>query len=131
MRIFKHILLSLLLMILAIVLFAVLLIPAFIAAVISFFLNKKIGDGFQDLGNLFLSTAIAIDQMGNTFCAALFNYTLQKNGYPFGNVDETISGVLGKNKVQGTLTKTGKALDFILESLDPNHSINAIEEDEG
>ena len=48
-------------------------------------------------------------------------------GYKFGDEDETISSVLGKNKLTKTLTKTGKTLDWILEKLDRNHSIESIE----
>lgn len=118
-------------MILAVVLFAVLFIPATISSAISSFLNKKAKTGIESMADLFLSTAISIDQLGNTFCASLFNYFLQDRGYKFGNVDETISGVIGKNKVLGKLTKLGKALDWVLESLDPNHSIKSIEKDEG
>ncbi|MGY0426335.1 MAG: hypothetical protein ACWIPI_05830 [Polaribacter sp.] len=37
---------------------------------------------------------------------------------------------LGKNKKLGTLSKIGKKLDWLLDKLDPNHSINSIEIDE-
>lgn len=79
--------------------------------------------------------AIAIDQYGNGLCSYLFNHLLVKRTgnvfpYRFGNIDETISSCIGKNKVQGTLTWMGKALDFILSALDPNHSIDAIDNTE-
>jgi 8-oxo-dGTP diphosphatase len=76
--------------------------------------------------------AISKDQYGNTLGKYLFDRLLitklSKNH--FGNVDETISSVLGKNKVDNTLTKLGKVIDFILNSLEENHSIKAIEENE-
>jgi hypothetical protein len=74
----------------------------------------------------------AIDQLGNVICARLFNLTLIKyySIYKFGNEDETISSVIGKNKLVNTLTLSGKGLDFILNFLDKNHSIKAIENDE-
>lgn len=82
-----------------------------------------------------LNLATAIDQYGNSLCSYLFNQIfIKRTGsvfpYKFGNIDETISSVLGKNKKQGTLTKFGRALDFILDMLDPNHSIDAIDNTE-
>lgn len=76
-----------------------------------------------------LNLAIAKDQYGNAICRYLFNDLLiKKDGYKFGNVDETISSCIGKNKVKGTLTRTGKVLDFILDKFEPNHSILSIDE---
>jgi hypothetical protein len=79
--------------------------------------------------------ATAIDQYGNGLCRYLFNQLfIKKTGlvipYKFGNIDETISSCIGKNRVLHTLTWAGKALDFMLEVLDPNHSINAIDSSE-
>jgi hypothetical protein len=80
----------------------------------------------------FYNVSRAIDQLGNVICARLFNLTLIKHYsiYKFGNEDETISSVIGKNKLVNTLTLLGKTLDFILNFLDRNHSIKAIENDE-
>ena len=86
---------------------------------------------FKSLQRYFLLIAVSIDQMANVVCSGLFNTTLKtKQGHPFGNEDETISSVLGKNKLKGTLTKTGKALDHLLGKIDTNHSIKSIEKDE-
>jgi len=75
--------------------------------------------------------ALGIDQLGNVVCGQLFNLTLiKKTGYRFGNEDETISSVIGKNKRTNTLTATGRLLDTLLDAIDKNHSIDAIEEDE-
>jgi len=85
--------------------------------------------GFKSLDNYFFNCALATDQHGNTFLAKLFNDVLiKKGGHKFGNPDETISSVLGKNKVKGTLSFAGKTLDYILHILDNNHSIKSIEE---
>ncbi len=76
----------------------------------------------------FLKLAISIDQMGNVAMQEIFNDTLIKNrDYPFGDEDETISSVIGKNFKAGNLTGFGKALNAILDFLDPNHSLNSIE----
>ncbi len=75
--------------------------------------------------------ALGIDQLGNVVCKHLFNITLiKKDGYKFGNEDETISSAIGKNKKINTLTFTGRLLDWFLDIIDKNHSIKAIEEDE-
>jgi hypothetical protein len=54
--------------------------------------------------------------------------TLQNNGYQFGNINETISSALGKNKRDNTLTKVGLLLCYILDSIDENHCIKSIQE---
>lgn len=76
--------------------------------------------------------AIATDQYGNGLCQYLFNQVLIKKTsvHKFGNIDETISSVIGKNKVADTLTWLGAAVDIMLDSLDPNHSIDAIDNTE-
>jgi hypothetical protein len=53
-----------------------------------------------------------------------------KSEHLFGNPDETISSVLGKNELKHTLTKLGKLIVWILNKIDFNHTKNAIEEDE-
>lgn len=73
--------------------------------------------------------AIVLDQSGNVVCKDLFNLILRtKNGYSFGNRRETVSSCIGKNKQMGTLTKLGRALDWVLNALDPNHSIKSIDQ---
>jgi hypothetical protein len=72
--------------------------------------------------------AIAIDQYGNGLCSYLFNQILiKKEGHQFGNIDETISSVIGKNKLTGTLTWLGKLVDKILDAFEKDHSIKAID----
>ncbi|AOR29526.1 NUDIX hydrolase [Formosa sp. Hel1_33_131] len=93
--------------------------------------KRKFKNGLNELSVWFYAWAISIDQLGNVVCKELFNDTLiLHTGIPFGNPDETISSVLGKNKKANTLSKGGKGLDWILNKLDPNHSINSIEIDE-
>ena len=65
---------------------------------------------------------ISIDQLGNTILG--------------GDPDETISSRLGKMKVKhgGTIPwyrPVSKITDWGLDKIDKNHSIDAIEEDEG
>ena len=76
--------------------------------------------------------AISKDQYGNGLGKYLFNSLLitklSKN--KFGNIDETISSVIGKNKINNTLTWLGIKVDFILNLFEENHSIKAIDETE-
>jgi hypothetical protein len=74
----------------------------------------------------FKQTAIDIDRFGNRNFRCLLNFTLQKNGYEFGNVNETISSALGKNQRDFTLTKIGKVLCSILDFIDKNHCQKSI-----
>lgn len=85
-------------------------------------------NGWKALDTYLFNCAISDDQSGNVYMAKLFNDLLIKpGGYRFGNPDETISSVLGKNKLTHTLTILGRGLDWILNKLDPNHSIKSIE----
>ena len=77
----------------------------------------------------FRTTAVNLDKFGNREFRTLWNLTLRKeNGYEFGNINETISSVLGKNQRNGTLSKCGKVLVWILDTIDKNHCKNSIEE---
>lgn len=75
----------------------------------------------------FRSTAVNIDRFGNREFRALFNQVLiTEPGYQFGDIRETISSVLGKNERDGTLSKNGKILVFILDKLDKDHCKKSI-----
>jgi 8-oxo-dGTP diphosphatase len=108
---------------------------AFLVAILLSFVLFPIGFLFSMFyskrGRYMFKIALGIDQLGNVVCARLFNFFLiTKEGYQFGNEDETISSVLGKNKKQNTLRFLGKLLDLILDQIDRNHSIKSIEADE-
>jgi hypothetical protein len=76
----------------------------------------------------FKSSAISLDRFGNREFRTLFNKTLiTANGHQFGDMKETISGVLGKNERDNTLSKTGKILVWILDKLDKNHALKSID----
>lgn len=75
-----------------------------------------------------MKIAVSIDQLGNVLMQHLLNLLwIRKDGYPFGNRDETISSVLGRNKKFGTLTVFGKGIDRILDTIDPNHTLDSID----
>nr|WP_299344470.1 hypothetical protein [Allomuricauda sp.] len=91
-------------------------------------LQQLFTKGLRGVGEFSLQLAISIDQLGNVLMQHLFNWLwITKNGYKFGNRDETISSALGKNKQLGTLTGFGRAIDWLLDTIDPNHSLNSID----
>jgi hypothetical protein len=78
------------------------------------------------LKGYFRETALDIDIFGNKNFRTLLNTTLiTKQGYQFGQKNETISSVLGKNYLTNTLTTAGKLLVKILTE---RHEIDAIDE---
>jgi len=84
-----------------------------------FFVDNKRG--------YFLSSAINLDKFGNREFRTLWNKTLINNkGHKFGDINETISSVLGKNQLTGTLTKFGNILVWILDKIDNNHALKSI-----
>jgi 8-oxo-dGTP diphosphatase len=75
-------------------------------------------------------TARSIDVFANVEASELFNDILiKKGGYKFGNRQETISSVLGKNQVTNTLTRTGNGLRIILDCIEQDHCLISINED--
>lgn len=77
----------------------------------------------------FTETAIDIDKFGNRNFRTFLNATMRlRNGYKFGNVNETISSALGKNQRDKTLSWFGKVICFILDKLDKNHCKKSINE---
>lgn len=77
----------------------------------------------------FLDTAINIDRFGNReFRFSLNKYLIKENSpFEFGNIEETISSVLGKNQRFGYLTKFGKIICKILDTIDKNHCEKSIQ----
>ena len=83
----------------------------------------------KTLSVYFLELAIAIDNTGNVMMQYLLNDFLlikQKDTYYFGNKKETISSVIGKNRLTNTLSPLGKALNAFLNWIDKDHSFNSI-----
>lgn len=90
--------------------------------------SKSRKKGFwKTLNGYFLQTAIDIDKFANRNFRTLWNSTLINwGGYKFGNVNETISSALGKNKKQQTLSRSGRVLAGILDFFDKDHCIKSI-----
>ncbi len=76
----------------------------------------------KSLGKYFLNILIAIDQLGNAVLG--------------GDPDETISSRLGRLKLRhgGRIPWSrplARLIDAMLNKIDPNHTIDAIEHDKG
>lgn len=112
---------GILLTLIALIVLIVILIPSLVIGMIISLINHS--------GNrYFINIAKAIDHFGNVLCQYLFNLIfINKNGYKFGNIDETLSSVLGKNYRDKTLTKLGLLICNILDKIDPNHVTNSID----
>lgn len=76
----------------------------------------------------FKDSAINIDKFANREFRTGLNKTLIKSNSPFrfGDIRETISSVLGKNKQFYYLTRFGKVICVILDALDENHCEKSI-----
>ena len=75
----------------------------------------------------FKQTALDIDRFGNRNFRAFLNTTMRVNeGYFFGNENETISSVLGKNQRDKTLSNFGNIICFTLDSIDKDHCLKSI-----
>lgn len=130
-KITGNLLLNILLVFIAVKLLKYLLLPAIIVTLAISFFKRKVGNGFENVSSYLRTVAVSVDQLGNVVCKDLLDLTLiKKEGYRFGNPDETISGVLGKNQNLNTLTATGRVLNYVLSLIEKDHSIKSIEEDE-
>ena len=96
----------------------VLLPLGFIYALITFRVSKS-----KYLFNL----AFALDKIGNATLGVFMNDVLKKKGgVNFGNYDQTISYCLGRNQQLKTLTLIGRGVANILDFIDKDHCIKAV-----
>lgn len=102
---------------------AVVLLPfLFVMGVIGAVLDWK-------LNNYLFNIALSIDQIGNVVGKYFFEALFISTGStcPFGSTDETISSVIGKNYISGTLTNTGLRFKNTLDKvLGKDHCVKAI-----
>ena len=116
------------LLLISIILGAITIPIGFAANFVILFIKANFKAWWRRLGDYFLIFAVAIDVTGNVALGPLLNLILiTKGGYKFGNRKETISSVLGKNKKTMTLKPLGSWLSNVLDKIDPNHVLNAID----
>ena len=119
-----HPLTGVLLLFISIILF-ILTVPL---GIIYGYLYKLFTKSIAGLGEFSLNIAISIDQLGNVIMQYLLNHVMiVSGGYKFGNRDETISSVIGKNIERNTLSRVGKLLNITLDFIDAGHSLNSID----
>ena len=78
----------------------------------------------------FWNCLIGIDQFGNALFGPLLNLLLQPSAAYFGDPDETLSSVFGKN-VQSGDCRGCRLVCRILNWIDPGHCRESIEEEDG
>ena len=123
----KSFLNSILLFIISITLGIILIPSSIILTIPIVFVVDSTQAAYDKLSKYIKSIAMSIDQVGNaTMEYGLNAWLITKDGYQFGNESETISSALGKNQAKGTLTKYGWVLVNILNKINPNHCLNAI-----
>jgi hypothetical protein len=96
---------------------------------ISGFYRHHFDTGLSNADRKFLLMAVGFDMYGNVVCAELFNALLitSASTHKFGRWGETISYVIGVNLLSGTLSKTGRALNAVLDFFDKGHAKKAVE----
>jgi hypothetical protein len=108
----------------------ILLIIALVLSVVLLpigFTFQVIATLFRSIDSYLFQIAKSIDQHGNLVCAELFNLTLiKRKGYKFGDMDKTISFVLGINAEMKTLTYLGKKVGLLLNIIEKDHLKKAV-----
>jgi len=99
------------------------------AIVVSIFKGRE--DNEPVFSKYLWNLSLSIDQTLNVCLQFILNDLMRfPKGVNYGNPDESISGVTGKNQIKETLTLFGKAINWFLHKLEKDHSIKAIEKDE-
>jgi hypothetical protein len=115
------------LLLVAIILTAFFTLLSFIFDPIYYIITLKWQSGLNHLGDCFRKLALSIDQFGNASSATILNFLLRKKGgIDFGDEDDSVSYVIGRNYYHGTLTFIGKIIRLILHLIDRNHVQKAI-----
>lgn len=121
------ILLQIFLCIIAFLLLKILMYPSMIFSTFYYYLYKE--EWETEISEYFKEIAITVDKLGNQISGPLFNRIMikGKDKFLFGNPNETISFVFGKNIIgieynkKIKLTLFGKLIVFIIRLIDPGH----------
>jgi hypothetical protein len=80
------------------------------------------------LGMYLHSLGLSLSRLLNVVCSDILNEAaITPDGYQFGDVNDTTSFVLGKNRKAGTLRPFGEFISAILDKVDPGHVEDATE----
>lgn len=113
--------------IVAFLLLKILMYPSMIFTIILKIIKKE--EWEKEINNYFTEIAITVDKLGNQISGPLFNRIMikGKDKFLFGNPNETVSFVFGKNIIgieynkKIKLTLFGKLIVFIIRLIDPGH----------
>ena len=94
------------------------------------YLFTKPRQWFLDLNEKLYRSAISEDQYGNIWLKEILNdLCVKAGGHHYGDEDDTVSDITGRNERDGTLTTTGKWFTRALSAvLGKNHAIQSIDE---
>ena len=100
---------NILLYILSLLLRTIILPVSIVYGVIKNIFTLKFAKGYKEINSSFLEMSVAVDKYGGVVCKKLFNDVLlnKKSVYPFGNIWQTVSAVLGLNYKAETLSHLG------------------------
>lgn len=102
---------------------------SFVIIPIAYLITIRWQSGLNAIGDYFYRLAISVDQFGNGSCAKMLDLCLiKKDGIKFGEIDDTISYVIARNKYKGTLTIVGRFFGWLLNKLDKEHLEKSINE---
>lgn len=127
MRSVLKIVLGVSLIVVAVLLFVITTGVAFVWKLVAsvVFENRKAVDILSATSDYFIGIAASFDQLANFSFGGFFNWLfikdMKKTHIKFGDKDETISEVLGWNKMLNNQTSAAKKLVCLLDYLDPNH----------
>jgi O-antigen/teichoic acid export membrane protein len=120
---------GLLLFVVSLLLTIPLTILAFIWNPVYFIVSIKWQSGFNALGDYFRKLVVSVDQFGNASTATILNFLLiKRNGIKFGDIDFTVSYILGRNYFHSTLSLFGRFIVWLLDLIDKEHVQNAVHE---
>jgi hypothetical protein len=84
---------------------------------------------WNTLSEKIYKSATLFSQLGNVWMKELLNdVCVTKDGTPYGDEDDSISDITGRNQRDGTLTKTGIGLAKFLNLLGKDHALESIDE---
>lgn len=84
---------------------------------------------WNTLSEKIYKSATLFSQLGNVWMKELLNdVCVTKDGIPYGDEDDSISDITGRNQRDGTLTKTGIGLAKFLNLLGKDHALESIDE---
>lgn len=118
---------GLILLIVSLILTSVVSVISVIVTPIYYIVTFKWRSGVKQLDKWLYKMALSIDQFGNVSCGTTLKFLMTKGKrYNFGDEDDTVSYVLGRNKYRETLTAFGRFIVWVLNLLDKDHVEKAI-----